>query len=59
MQYSKFGNVIRNIQNKLSNRALKSDLKLTIIVLYVAVEGRVYLGAICSIMVDHLLIMKE
>ena len=30
-QYSKFGNVIRNIQNKLGNRALKSDLKLTVI----------------------------
>ena len=25
-QYSKFGNVIRNIQNKLGKRALKSDL---------------------------------
>ena len=24
-QYSKFGNVIRNIQNKLGNRDLKSD----------------------------------
>ena len=31
MQYSKFGNVIRNIQNKLGNRALKSDLKSTVI----------------------------
>ena len=30
-QYSKFGNVIRNIQNKLGNRALKSDLKSTVI----------------------------
>ncbi len=29
-QYSKFGNVIRNIQNKLGNRALKSDLKSTV-----------------------------
>ncbi len=27
-QYSKFGNVIRNIQNKLGKRALKSDLKM-------------------------------
>ena len=26
-QYSKFGNVIRNIQNKLGKRALKSDPK--------------------------------
>ncbi len=31
MQYSKFGNVIRNIQNKLGKRALKSDLKSTVI----------------------------
>ncbi len=30
-QYSKFGNVIRNIQNKLGKRALKSDLKSTVI----------------------------
>ena len=29
-QYSKFGNVIRNIQNKLGNWALKSDLKSTV-----------------------------
>ncbi len=30
-QYSKlFGNVIRNIQNKLGKRALKSDLKSTV-----------------------------
>ena len=29
-QYSKFGIVIRNIQNKLGNRALKSDLKSTV-----------------------------
>ncbi len=29
--YSKFGNVIRNIQNKLGKRALKSDLKSTVI----------------------------
>ena len=28
-QYSKFDNVIRNIQNKLGKRALKSDLKST------------------------------
>ncbi len=27
---SKFGNVIRNIQNKLGKRALKSDLKSTV-----------------------------
>ena len=32
MQYSKFGNVIRNIQNKLGNRALKSDLKSTVMI---------------------------
>ena len=31
-QYSKFGNVIRNIQNKLGKRALKSDLKSTVMV---------------------------
>ncbi len=30
-QYSKFGNVIRNIQNELGKRALKSDLKSTVI----------------------------
>ncbi len=29
-QYSKCGNVIRNIQNKLGKRALKSDLKPTV-----------------------------
>ncbi len=29
-QYSKFGNVIRNIQNKLGKSALKSDLKSTV-----------------------------
>ncbi len=29
-QYSKFGDVIRNIQNKLGKRALKSDLKSTV-----------------------------
>ena len=29
-QYSKFGNVIRNNQNKLGNCALKSDLKSTV-----------------------------
>ncbi len=29
-QYSKFGNVIRNIQNKLGKRAVKSDLKSTV-----------------------------
>ena len=29
-QYSKFGNEIRNIQNKLGKRALKSDLKSTV-----------------------------
>ena len=29
-QYSKFGNVIRNIQNKLGKRSLESDLKSTV-----------------------------
>ena len=29
-QYSKFGNVYRNIQDKLGKRALKSDLKSTV-----------------------------
>ncbi len=33
MQYSKFGNVIRNIQNKLGKRTLKSDLKSTVKIL--------------------------
>ncbi len=28
-QYSKFGNIISNIQNKLGKRAMKSDLKST------------------------------
>ncbi len=40
-QYSKFGNVIRNIQNKLGKRALKSDLKST-----------VKLGFLCSLSVQ-------
>ena len=30
LTHSKFGNVIRNIQNKLGKRALKSDLKSTV-----------------------------
>ena len=33
MQYSKFGNVIRNIQNNLGNRALKIDLRSTVTVM--------------------------
>ena len=32
-QYSNFGDVIRNIQNKLGNRDLKSNLKWTVIAL--------------------------
>ena len=43
-QYSKFGNVIRNIQNKLGNRALKSDLKSTVIRFFLGNQlGYVYL----------------
>ena len=33
-QYSKFGNVIRNIKNKLGNRSLKSDLKSTVMTIF-------------------------
>ncbi len=36
-QYSKFGNVIRNIQNKLGNRVLKSDLKSIVITVRVSI----------------------
>ena len=38
-QYSKFGNVIRNIQNKLCNRALKSDLKSTVTLKFYPIES--------------------
>ena len=31
-QYTKYGNVIEKVQNKFGNRALKNDLKLTLII---------------------------
>ena len=40
-QYSKFGNVIRNIQNKLGKRALKSDLKSTVTSTMAVIKGSV------------------
>ncbi len=43
-QYSKFDNVIRNIQNKLGKRALKSDLKSTVSSSYSSFASEFFAG---------------